>query len=601
MDCTIRIGGQAGQGLQTIGSVLAKLFSRSGFQVFTHQDYMSRIRGGHNFYQVRFADHPISSSRSLVDILIALDKTTVEEHRGSMAPGGLVVFDPASVKEKYDSDGFLEVPFREIAMATAGNRLMENTVAVGSVLGMLGMELQSLEELLTETFARKGREVVDQNLSAAKAGADYARENCSDCTFVVSATASGRNERIDPGATVEPGASMESATPAASRRMLLDGTAAVGLGALMSGCRFYAAYPMTPSTGVMNFMADQSRKHSLVVEQAEDEIAAINMVIGASFAGVRSMTGTAGGGFALMVEGLSLAAMTETPVVIFVGQRPAPATGLPTRTEQGDLLNLAHASHGEFPRVILAPGSPEQAFYLTGKAFDLAEKYQVPTFILSDQYLADAEWTLDGLDPGEIRYQDYRLRADDLEKIETYKRHAYTESGVSPLAEPGASRHLVVTDSDEHDEDGHLVEDAATRNRMVDKRLLRKLPLIRDEISPPLLHGDENPETVICGWGSTYGVIREAVDHLGESMSVAMLHFSEILPFPDTKKFDYLRVLRDAKQTVCVENNATSQFARLMRAETGFEFESRVNKFDGRPFLLDELLDKLQERGVGDV
>lgn len=564
------IGGQAGQGLQTIGSVLAKLFSRSGFHVFTHQDYMSRIRGGHNFYQVRFSDHPLSSSRSLVDILIALDKTTVEEHRDSMAPGGFIVYDPDTVKEDYEGEGFLGVPFRKIAMDAAGNRLMENTVAVGAALGMLGMGLKTLDELLTETFARKGREVVDQNLVAAKAGADFARENCGDCRFAV------------PGTTAT-----------APRRMLLDGTAAVGLGALMSGCRFYAAYPMTPSTGVMNFMADQSRKHSLVVEQAEDEIAAINMAIGASFAGVRSMTGTAGGGFALMVEGLSLAAMTETPVVIFVGQRPAPATGFPTRTEQGDLLNLAHASHGEFPRIVLAPGSPEQAFYLTGKAFDLAEKYQVPAFILSDQYLADTEWTLDGLDPGKINYQDYRVRAGDLEKMEIYRRHAYTETGISPLAEPGASRHLVVTDSDEHDEDGHLVEDAETRNRMVDKRLLRKLPLIRDEISPPLLHGAENPETVVCGWGSTYGVMKEAVDQLSESASIAMLHFSEILPFPGTKVFDYLEVLRSAKNTVCVENNATSQFARLMRAETGFEFGSHVNRYDGRPFLLDELLEEL--------
>lgn len=592
MDYTIRTGGQAGQGLQTIGGVLAKLFARYGLHVFTHQDYMSRIRGGHNFYQVRLADHYISSSRSLVDILIALDKTTVEEHRGSMAPGGLVVYDPETVKQKYEGVGFLEIPFREIAMATAGNRLMENTVAVGAITGLLGMESQALEELLTETFAHKGREVMEQNLSAAKAGGDFARDNCGYCSFAVPAAIPAGNGKT--GSDI----SLEQKKQVTSRRMLLNGTTAVGLGALMSGCRFYAAYPMTPSTGVMSFMADQSRRHSLVVEQAEDEIAAINMAIGASYAGVRSMTGTAGGGYALMVEGLSLAAMTETPIVIFVGQRPAPATGLPTRTEQGDLLNLAHSSHGEFPRVIFAPGSPEQAFYLTGKAFDLAEKYQVPAFILSDQYLGDSEWTMENLDPDRIEYHDYRLRAEDLEKMGTYKRHAYTESGVSPLAEPGASRHLVVTDSDEHDEDGHLVEDAHTRNRMVDKRLLRKLPLLRDEIAPPLMYGAENPETVICGWGSTYGIIREAVDLLGESMNIAMMHFSEILPFPDTKKFDYLRVLRDAKRTICVENNATSLFAQLMRAETGFEFSGLVNKYDGRPYLLEELLEKLREQGV---
>jgi len=581
MDYTIRIGGQAGQGLQTIGAVLAKLFTRCGFHVFTHQDYMSRIRGGHNYYQVRFSDHEISSSRSMVDILVALDKLTVEEHRGELAGGGMIVYDSATIKEKFDGEEFLEVPSRQIAMDTAGNRIMENTVAVGAVLGMLGMGLEILEELLTETFARKGREVVDQNLAAAKAGRTYAMENCGQCAFSVPKTG--------------------SRTEATGKRMLLDGTNAVGLGALIGGCRFYAAYPMTPSTGVFNFMAAQSKKHSLVVEQAEDEIAAINMTIGASFAGVRSMTGTAGGGFALMVEGLSLAGMTETPIVIYVGQRPAPATGFPTRTEQGDLLYLMHAAHGEFPRVILAPGSPEQAFYLTGKAFDLAEKYQIPAFVLSDQYLADTEWTLAGLDPSRIVYKDYRLRTGDLEKLDHYQRHAFTDSGVSPLAEPGASRHLVVTDSDEHDEDGHLVEDATTRRRMVEKRMLRKLPLIRDEISPPLLYGDEKAETVITGWGSTYGVIKEAVDRLADRQSIAMLHFSEVFPFPETGKFDYLSLLRSAKRTCCVENNATAQFARLMRSETGFEFSDHVNKFDGRPFLLDELLEELGSAGDGNA
>ncbi|MHB1361358.1 MAG: 2-oxoacid:acceptor oxidoreductase subunit alpha [Thermoleophilia bacterium] len=574
MDYTIRIGGQAGQGLQTIGAVLGKLFARSGFHVFTHQDYMSRIRGGHNYYQLRLADHPISSSRSLVDILVALDKTTVAGHRGELAPGGIIIYDSGTIKEKYEGESFLDVPARKIAMDTAGNRLMENTVAVGAILGMLGLGLEALDKLLEETFLRKGREIVDQNVAAARAGSDYARENCGQCAFTVPASASGDGP--------------------AARRLLLDGTNAVGLGALMAGCRFYSAYPMTPSTGVLTFMAAQGKKHSLVVEQAEDEIAAINMALGASFAGVRAMTGTAGGGFALMVEGVSLAGMTETPVVIYVGQRPAPATGLPTRTEQGDLLYVLHAAHGEFPRVIMAPGTPEQAFYLTGKAFDLAEKYQIPAFIISDQYLADTEWTLDGLDPSRIEYHDYRLRAADLDKLDDYKRHAFTDTGVSPLAEPGASRHLVVTDSDEHDEDGHLIEDADTRNRMVEKRLLKKMPLIREEISPPLLYGEEGARTVICGWGSTYGVMREAVDVIGGAGSIAMLHFSEVYPFPGTSKFDYLGLLGRAKRTICIENNASSQFAQLMRAETGFEFSDRVNKFDGRPYLLDELLEKLQ-------
>ena len=376
-----------------------------------------------------------------------------------------------------------------------------------------------------------------------------------------------------------------------------SGVFGVGLGvaAYTLGLRhaFDADHIAAIDNTTRKFMAEKGREYSLVVEQAEDEIAAINMAIGASFAGVRSMTGTAGGGFALMVEGLSLAGMTETPVVIFVGQRPAPATGLPTRTEQADLLYVLNAAHGEFPRVIMAPGSPEQSFYLTGKAFDLAEKYQVPAFIISDQYLVDSESTLDGLDTSLIKYVDYRLRADVLADMDEYKRHAYTENGVSPMAEPGASRHLVVTDSDEHDEDGHLVEDAGTRVRMVEKRMLKKLPLIREEIAPPLLYGSDDAGIIITGWGSTYGVMKEAVDVLQNRHKIAMLHFSEIWPFPGTEKFDYLAVLNNAERTVCVENNATSQFARLVRMETGYEFTHLLNKYDGRPFLLEDLLEYL--------
>lgn len=568
MDYTIRIGGQAGQGLQTIGNVLAKLFARAGFDVFTHQDFMSRVRGGHNFYQVRFADFPVQSSRREIDILLALDNETINRHRGDLHSGGIIIYDAAAIRQTFHEPGFLDVPLRQISTDISGQKLMENTVAVGAVLGLLGLDLGPLEELLAETFLKKGREIVDQNADAARQGAAHARENCAECDFSVP-------------------------TGGGERRMLLDGTSGVGLGALMSGCRFYSAYPMTPSTGVLNFMASKSRDYGIVVEQAEDEIAAINMAIGASYAGVRSMTGTAGGGFALMVEGLSLAGMTETPVVIYVGQRPAPATGLPTRTEQGDLLFLIHAAHGEFPRVVMAPGSPEQAFYLTNKAFDLAEKYQVPAFILSDQYLNDSEWTLDGLDPDRLAAGNYRLDTVELSKLSSYQRHAYTATGVSPMAAPGLTPHLVVTDSDEHDEAGHLIEDAGTRNLMVEKRLLKKAPLLRAEIDPPLLYGAENPDIVIAGWGSTYGIMKDTVKTLGDRLSIAMLHWSQVYPFPSRDSFDYVDLLESAGRTVCIENNATAQFARLMRAETGYQFNEHLNKYDGRPFLLDELLEAI--------
>jgi 2-oxoglutarate ferredoxin oxidoreductase subunit alpha len=273
-----------------------------------------------------------------------------------------------------------------------------------------------------------------------------------------------------------------------------------------------------------------------------------------------------------------------------MGQRPGPATGFPTRTEQGELQFLMSAGHGEFPRVILAPGTPRQAFHLTNKAFDLAEKYQIPVFILYDTYLADSQWTYDGLDVSKLHYTDYRLRGEAFKNLPSYKRYAFTDTGVTPLGVPGDADHVVVTDSDEHDEEGHIVEDAATRINMVDKRLFRKLPLIEQEIAPPILYGDHKPRVVIAGWGSTYGVMKEAVDEAAKTTSIAMLHFSEVFPLPRRDRFDYLKSLQNAKLAICVENNATGQFARLMRAETGFEFSGHIHKFDGRPFTVEELV-----------
>ncbi len=570
MDYTIRIGGEAGQGIQSIGDSLARVFARSGYHVFIHQDYESRIRGGHNFFQIRVADTPIACSRSAVDIVIALDRPSIANNIDRLTPGGIVVYDSSILKEKHEGSRFLDIPFIDLATKGGGSRIMANTVATGAVLGMLGMDLGLFNEVIAQLFEKKGAKTIEENQAAARRGAEYATANCAACAFRTS--------------------------PAGPARMLIDGNAAVGLGAILSGCRFYTAYPMTPSTGILFFMASKSEQYGIVVEQAEDEIAAINMAIGASFAGVRSMTGTAGGGFALMNEGVSLAAMTETPVVIFVGQRPAPATGLPTRTEQGDLLFVLHAGHGEFPKVVFAPGSPEQAFHLTNKAFDLAEKYQVQAFILSDQYLADSQWTYAGFDQGKIVYKDYRLRGEALRTTTGYKRFSITASGVSPLAIPGGSGNLVVADSDEHDEEGHITEDAAVRTEMVQKRLLKKLPAIRDEIDPPLLYGSAHPETVVIAWGSTYGVLKEAIDHLSARHSIALMHFSQICPFPTTDRFDYLDVLTRARTTICVENNATSQFAAYMRSQTGFAAGSTINRYDGRPFLLEEIMEELNGR-----
>ncbi len=568
MDYTIKIGGEAGQGIQTIGETLARVFARTGHHVFSHQDYESRIRGGHNFYQVRFSDRPISASRDNVDILVALDRESILQHEGELAERGRIIYDSSSLKLKYRKPSFLDIPFADLASESGGERIMTNTVATGAVLGMLGMELARFLDIIAATFKKKGDEVVMANRNAALAGYEFAVQHCTRCSFSVG-------------------------TVAAQPRMLINGAEAIALGALASGCKFYAAYPMTPSTGIMDYLAAREREYGIVVEQSEDEIAAINMSLGASFAGVRSMTGTSGGGFALMVEGLALAGMTETPIVLALGQRPGPATGFPTRTEQGELQFAISAGHGEFPRMVFAPGTPSQAFYLTNKAFDLAEKYQVPAFVLFDTYLADSQWTLDGLDAGKVRSMDYRLRGDAFKNAAEYKRYAFTKSGISLLGVPGDAKHLVVADSDEHDEEGHIVEDSATRVEMVEKRLLKKLPLIKGEIAPPYLYGTPNPEIVVVGWGSTYGVLKEAVDALSRSHGIAMLHFSELFPFPHTETFDYVRLLRNAKKTICIENNATGQFARLMRTETGYEFNAHIRKFDGRPFTIEWLVQEI--------
>lgn len=569
MDFTIRIGGEAGQGLQTIGGTLAKIFSRLHYHVFTHQDYMSRIRGGHNFYQIRISEKPITASRNPVNILVALDKLTIDTHYDEVHEKGVILFDPE------DTDGqpleaiYLSVPFVKLAMNNGGNKIMANSVAIGAILGLFALDLSAAEQAIRESLANKSSRIVEGNLQAMQAGYLHVQNN---------------KKAVHNFSICEPGK---------DALMLINGIQAIAVGAITAGCKFYSAYPMTPSTGIMVFLAAKQEEYNIIVEQAEDEISAVNMALGASFAGVRSMTGTSGGGFALMTEGISLAGITETPIVICEMQRPGPATGLPTRTEQGDLFFVIHGGHGEFPRVVLTPGNPEQSFLAANKAFDLAEKYQVPVFIQGDQYLADTEWTSKGFATDRIRYKDYRLRGKDLARLAVYNRYAFTENGISPLAVPGESKHLVVADSDEHDEAGHIIEDGETRRRMVEKRLHKKMVNLHREISPPGLYGAENPDVILVCFGSVYGVAKETAGILEDEYNIAMLHFSEVYPFPLREKFDYLKLLQDARQTICIENNATGQFAQLLRAETGFTCSDRLNRYDGRPFTADSLQEQI--------
>jgi len=569
MDITLRIGGEAGQGLQFIGSALGKIFSRNGLHVFTHQDYMSRIRGGHNFYQIRVADTAVYASKKKIDILLALDETTIQKHKADLSPNGLIIYDAKMIGQEHPESYFLHIPFLELTEKVEVAEIMANSAAIGAVLGGLNLNLNFFPETIGTALGKKGDGVIASNLAVAKEGWQYSCQSNWPTAL-----------KFSP--------------PNKKGVMLINGNQAIGYGALVSGCRFYSAYPMTPSTGIMTYLALKAVEHNIIVEQAEDEIAAINMALGASFGGVRAMTGTSGGGFALMTEGVSLAGMAELPIVIAEVQRPGPATGFPTRTEQGDLLFVLHCGHGEFPKVVFTPGTPEQAIILTNKAFELAEKYQIPVIIQSDQFLADSEWTYDHIDLSSLSYHNYRDHSDMPEENQ-YKRYAYNETGVSPLAIPGFSKRLVVVDSDEHDEEGHIVEDAETRVKMVEKRVLQKLPALQREISAPEFYGHKDPKILLVGYGSTYGIMREAVDRLIEKVDISLLHFSELWPFPSPDTFNFNEIVSKPDLAICVENNATGQFARLIRSETGYLFQASIRKFDGRPFLLEPFLGEVNE------
>ncbi|WP_406662512.1 2-oxoacid:acceptor oxidoreductase subunit alpha [Methanolobus sp. ZRKC3] len=571
-DLNIKIGGAAGQGLQTIGMVLSKTFRKSGFFVFATQYYLSRVRGGHNIFQIRISDVPLKAMTESVDVLIALDKASIDEHLNEISDG-VVLVDMDALGLEVEHDAVFHVPMLNIAKDVCGNKIYSNSVATGAAMGLLCSEFDYLSEVLSSTFKKKGEEIIDKNIKAARAGFDYVMENYPHgCKFEV------------------PEVAGEGA------KMLIAGNDAVGLGALAADLRFLAAYPMTPSTGVMTFVATNADNFNVVVEQAEDEIAALNMVLGASFTGVRAMTTTSGGGFSLMAEALGLSGITETPAVIFLSQRPGPATGLPTMTEQGDLQFVLNAAQGEFPRAVLAPGTPEECFYLTAEAFNIADKYQIPVFVMSDQYLADSLFTCERFDPSKVNIERHLLSDQELRtKHGEYKRYKFTPLGISPRAIPGQEGVVVVADSDEHNEMGHIDQTVENRIRMNEKRM-KKLEVLSGEIPAPAVHGPENANISLIGWGSSYGPLAEAVDNLNaEGHSVNLVHYNYVYPFPASQTRE---ILRRSKKIICVEGNATGQFARLLTSDTGVELTGKILRYDGKPFSPEFIVNALKEKGV---
>ena len=555
IDFNFMVGGEAGQGVQSVGFLLAKVFARGGYHVFADQDYESRVRGGHNFFRVRVSDAKVAAIAEEVDILIALNMDSIELHQPDIVNQGIIIFDGEKIKGiSGDNGSILSIPPEKLAEEKAGDKLMINSVALGAALSLVNYDLNILNEVLVERFG-KGK-ISNRNIKAAKAGYDYVQSEYK-----------GKFRKIEPLSK--------------DNRMLLTGNEAISLGAIAAGCKFMAAYPMTPASSIMEYIANKSKEFDLVMVHAEDEIAAINMAIGAAYAGVRAMTATSGSGLCLMVEGIGMAGITETPIVIIDAQRPGPAVGLPTRTEQGDLQFVLHAHHGDFPRAVLAPATIEDSFWVTVNAFNWAERYQLPAIILTDQHLASSYSTVAPLDLSQVKIDRGTLFSEKEEEPLEYMRHRVTRSGISPRAFPGLGEALVVTDCDEHDEEGHLTEDAGERTAQVQKRL-RKLISLEKEISTPLKYGPNKAEAILISWGSTYGAIHEAVDILRkEDVSVNMLHLNELWPFPAKEIAD---AIKNARNSYVIENNATGQLARLIKTETGYDVSGRILKYDGRPF-----------------
>ncbi len=557
-DVSIVLCGEAGQGIKTIESILVHVLKISGYNVFSTKEYMSRIRGGSNSTLLRISDKNVKSMKSKIDILIPLDIKAIDHVADRLSKNTIILGDKGVLKgSKYE---IFDIPLLKIAKEI-GSKLYENIVACGVVLALFNSDLNLLNDYVSHKFESKGEDVVNNNIAAAKRGYELGKELYDNSIVKIDIK---RSSKIKDD-------------------YFLNGNDAVGYGALMGGCNFISSYPMSPGTGVLTFLSVHSKEMGIAVEQAEDEISAINMGIGAWYAGARALVTTSGGGFALMGEGISLAGIIETPIVIHLAQRPGPGTGLPTRTEQGDLEVALYSGHGEFPRIILAPSSIESTVSVTAKAFNLADKYQSPVIILTDQYFLDTYYNTKSVDV-DVKIENHIIKTD-----EDYKRYKLNKTGISPRGIPGYGKGLVRVDSDEHDEMGRLTEDLDLRVKMSDKRL-KKLELIKKDIIEPTFEGNKNYETLVIGWGSTYNVIKEALAEI-DNKKIGYLHFTQVYPISDKIK----PYLEKAKNIIIIENNATAQFSKLLSISTGIEIKNKILKYNGMHFYLEELVEKINE------
>jgi 2-oxoglutarate ferredoxin oxidoreductase subunit alpha len=577
----IAIGGAAGQGVATPGDIFAKIFSRRGLHLNAYNAYQSIIRGGHTFLTIRTGPEKVANMGDRLDLMIPLNQDSMDRHLRLLTSGAACVYNAETIKPGVAAKGVQLCPLPVSKLADISrNKVAQNTLAVGAALSMMGIGFQALEEVLTEQFKKKGDAVVSENVGIARAGYDYAGSNFTPFAWPLPMTG--------------------------NRYAVLSGNVAMAMGGAAAGVKFYCAYPMSPSTGVLHWMATHARKAGIMVRQVEDEIGVVNMAIGAAHAGVRSMCATSGGGFALMTEGLGLSAMMETPVVVIDCQRAGPSTGVPTKTEQGDLWQMLGAAFGDYPRAIAAPLDIGDCFKIIPEMFNIADRFQCPGIVLCDLLLSEGRLSVDPKD------LDFAPVIDRGELITTasaasgangdgeYKRYKITESGISPRAVPGVPGHTHTAASDEHDEDGVLISDEFTnptkRRAMMEKRM-RKVAGIEAVVPPPVLWGPRDADITLIGWGSTKGVIEEACEVLTEQgISANQLQIRWLVPLHGDAILD---ILKDARHTIIVENNYSGQFARYLRSETSFVPDGYIRKYDGEPFMPHHIVEAVKEQLAG--
>ena len=577
LDVSIGIGGAAGQGIATPGNILARLCVRRGLHLYAYNAFQSIVRGGHILLTLRISDQPLRSHGDGLNLLVCLNQDTMDRHLGLMGRGSRVIFNSDTITpgDAADGVGMCPLPVNELT-DNSRNRLIQNTIGLGAIAALLGLDFAVLADALTLQFERKGPKAVDENVTVAKAGFDYT---------------AGHFEPHTKTLAVGP-------KPLA----LWSGNDALAMGGAAAGVRFYSAYPMSPSTGVLHWMAKNARDLDIMVRQGEDEIAVANMVIGAAHTGCRAMCATSGGGFALMTEAIGAASMMEIPAVFITVQRAGPSTGVPTKTEQGDLWQVLGASQGDFERLIVAPVDALDAFNTIPEIFNLCETHQCPGIVLSDLLISEGTFSVD---PDDI---DLRPEIDrgalitEPSETDGFLRYKHTESGVSPRAIPGLEGYVHVVATDEHDEDGVLISDEYTnplkRRRMVEKRA-RKLEGLVNAIDSPVLEGPADAEVTLIGWGSTYGVIREAIAQLAdEGITVNHLPVKWIVPFHGQAVTD---IVDKAKRTIVVENNYSGQFYRYMRSETGVRIDGHIRKYDGEPFTPRHIADGVKAQLAGET